>query len=138
MAVEICRRLRMSREQIDRISWMVSKHMIFRHVQEMRPSKLKRLMGHEAFPGLEKLHRADAIGSNLNLSALEFIEEVRQTTPEVRPDPLLHGRDLIELGLKPGPVFGEILRAAYDAQLEGAVHTRGEALEFARRRTGNA
>ena len=35
------------------------------------------------------------------------------------PEPILMGRHLIELGLKPGRMFGEILHKAYDAQLEG-------------------
>lgn len=36
------------------------------------------------------------------------------------PKPLLLGRHLIELGVKPGPHFGQLLDRAYDAQLDGA------------------
>jgi tRNA nucleotidyltransferase (CCA-adding enzyme) len=36
------------------------------------------------------------------------------------PAPLVRGRDLAALGLSPGPGFGAILRAAYEAQIEGA------------------
>ena len=35
------------------------------------------------------------------------------------PKPILLGRHLMELGMKPGPAFGQILAAAVDAQLEG-------------------
>ena len=35
------------------------------------------------------------------------------------PKPILLGRHLMELGMKPGPAFGQILDAAFDAQLEG-------------------
>jgi tRNA nucleotidyltransferase (CCA-adding enzyme) len=35
------------------------------------------------------------------------------------PKPLMLGRHLVELGIKPGPNFGKILDRAYDAQLEG-------------------
>lgn len=35
------------------------------------------------------------------------------------PKPLVQGRDLIALGLKPGVEFGKILKAAYEAQLDG-------------------
>jgi tRNA nucleotidyltransferase (CCA-adding enzyme) len=36
------------------------------------------------------------------------------------PQPILMGRHLIELGMEPGPEFGNILEAAFDAQLEGS------------------
>lgn len=36
------------------------------------------------------------------------------------PKPILFGRHLIDLGIKPGPHFGKILDRAYEAQLEGA------------------
>jgi poly(A) polymerase len=48
--------------------------------------------------------------------------------------PLLRGRDLVqELGLEPGPQFTILLTAVEQAQLEGTVRTREEALEMARR-----
>lgn len=34
------------------------------------------------------------------------------------PEPLLKGRDLIEYGLTPSPIFSDILNAVYDAQLK--------------------
>ncbi len=35
------------------------------------------------------------------------------------PKPIMLGRHLVELGVKPGPQFGKILDRCYDAQLEG-------------------
>ena len=49
------------------------------------------------------------------------------------PERLVRGRDLIEAGLAPGPRFGELLEAAFDAQLEGRLTSRDEAIEFVRR-----
>jgi poly(A) polymerase len=46
------------------------------------------------------------------------------------PPPLVTGRDLIALGLKPGPRFGEILEAVQTAQLDGDVKDRAGALRF--------
>ena len=46
----------------------------------------------------------------------------------VAPRPWVDGDDLIALGRKPGPQFGRLLETAYDAQLEGAVRSRAEAL----------
>jgi tRNA nucleotidyltransferase (CCA-adding enzyme) len=45
-----------------------------------------------------------------------------------RPKPLLLGRDLIELGMAPGPAFKPILQEAYERQVNGEVSTREEAL----------
>ncbi len=49
------------------------------------------------------------------------------------PPPLVRGDDLIALGLRPGPQFGEILEAVETRQLEGALTSREEALEWVKR-----
>ena len=46
------------------------------------------------------------------------------------------GRDLIELGLKPGSKFGVLLDAAYDAQLEGKFFDRMRALRWLAEESG--
>ncbi len=46
------------------------------------------------------------------------------------PQPLLLGRHLIELGMKPGKDFGLILDAAFDAQLEGKFFDVAEGLRW--------
>ncbi|RME03450.1 MAG: hypothetical protein D6812_05185, partial [Deltaproteobacteria bacterium] len=56
---------------------------------------------------------------------------------EAPPPPILQGRDLIEVfGLKPGPHFGTILEAVYEAQLDGRVYDRSSALRVAREEIG--
>ena len=50
----------------------------------------------------------------------------------VAPPPLLSGHDLIQMGLTPGPRFAQLLEAAYDAQLEGHLRSRAEALNWMR------
>lgn len=47
-----------------------------------------------------------------------------------RPAPLLLGRNLIAIGMQPGPALGEIVRCAYQAQLDGAFTTLDEALAW--------
>jgi len=48
------------------------------------------------------------------------------------PTPLLQGRHLIEMGLKPGPLFGKICERVYFQQLSGEVRTLDESKEAAR------
>jgi tRNA nucleotidyltransferase (CCA-adding enzyme) len=47
------------------------------------------------------------------------------------PKPLLMGRHLIELGLKPGPDIGEVLEACFTRQIEGEFNTLEAGLECA-------
>jgi tRNA nucleotidyltransferase (CCA-adding enzyme) len=57
-----------------------------------------------------------------------FIERARALSVEQRPPaPILLGRHLLELGLKPSPLVGEIQRAVYELQLDGRVRTLEEA-----------
>jgi tRNA nucleotidyltransferase (CCA-adding enzyme) len=47
--------------------------------------------------------------------------------------PLLSGRDLLALGLAPGPVFSELLKNLLAAQLDGQVGSRPAAVDWVRR-----
>ena len=65
-----------------------------------------------------ELHRADCLASHGDLSHHRFCEEMLATLreEELRPPPLLRGRDLLAMGYAAGPLLGEILRAVEDAQ----------------------
>ena len=63
-----------------------------------------------------------------------FLERARALGVEHRPpEPLLLGRHLLALGMKPGPRVGEILKAVYEQQLDNQVTTLDEATDAARR-----
>jgi len=51
----------------------------------------------------------------------------------VAPEPWITGNDLIDLGRKPGPSFRRLLDQVYDAQLDGTVQSRDEALDWLRK-----
>jgi tRNA nucleotidyltransferase (CCA-adding enzyme) len=81
---------------------------------------------------LYRVAKADSLGRNPDWLPPEkrfgseaqewFIERVRSLQIEKKaPDPILMGRHLIELGLKPGPEFKKILDAVYELQLDGKV-----------------
>ena len=132
MAAQICRRLKMSNDASQRICDLVAYHMRIRHVKEMRSSKLKRLLREPFFPELLQLHRADCLASHGKLDLYEFCRAQLAESGDVglRPAPLLSGKDLIAAGYAPGPRFKEMLMAVEDAQLEGRLSTREEALRF--------
>jgi poly(A) polymerase len=130
MAEEICRRLRMSNSDTDQILALVANHMRFGDVEKMRDSTLKRFFRLDRFDEHLALHRIDCMASHRDLSLYQFAKERYETAEptQIRPTPLIAGDDLIALGYRPGPEFRSMLNLVEDAQLEGTVHTREEAL----------
>ena len=87
-------------------------------------------MASETIPTELEWHRSDCLSSHKMLDNYRFLKKkIRQIKKEdLKPKPLINGNDLMAAGYKPGPVMGQILQEAYDAQLEGVIKTREEAL----------
>jgi len=126
------RRLRFSGAETEDTVEMVRQHMVFKDVPKMREAKLKRFMARPTFEEELELHRVDCEGSHRMLDNYEFLLRKREefANEPIIPPPLVRGDDLIALGLKPGPKFGEILEAVETRQLEGNLRTREEAIEW--------
>jgi poly(A) polymerase len=135
MAEEICRRLRLSQDQTAQVAALVENHLRFKDVPAMRASTLKRFLRLGGFEEHLELHRLDCLSSHRNLDNYEFVRARLSEFPDevIRPPRLITGDDLIAMGLSPGPRFQEILLAVEDAQLEGQLHSREEALALVRR-----
>jgi poly(A) polymerase len=135
MAEEICHRLHFSNDDTRQITALVANHMRFADVERMKESTLRRFMRLSRFDEHLELHRIDCLSSHGDLSRYEFVREHLQHTPEeqMRPRLLLNGRDLIAMGYSPGPQFSQMLSAVEDAQLEGSVRTREDAVAFVRK-----
>ena len=93
---------------------------------------------------LYRVAKADSLGRNPDWLPPEkrfgseaqewFIERVRGLQIEkTAPGPILMGRHLIDLGLKPSPKFKDILNSVYELQLDGKVTDLKGALEEARK-----
>ncbi|HKV93987.1 MAG TPA: CCA tRNA nucleotidyltransferase [Candidatus Angelobacter sp.] len=130
MAEEICRRFRLSNEDTEQVMALVANHMRFGSVAQMKESTLKRFFRLPGFEEHLELHRLDCSSSHRDLSLYEFAKEKFHTMPQeqIRPEPLITGDDLIAAGYQPGPMFKELLAAVEDAQLEGSISTKEEAL----------
>src|SRR2546428_5969234 len=135
MTEEIMGRLRFSGAEIDATVEMVRQHMVFKDVPKMRVAKLRRFMARPTFDDELELHRVDCEGSHRMLDNYEFLLRKRDefANEPIVPPPLVRGDDLIALGLKPGPKFGEILEAIETRQLEGNLRSREEALDWLKR-----
>jgi putative nucleotidyltransferase with HDIG domain len=132
MAEEMCRRLHFSNEDTRQIAALVANHMRFADAERMKESTLKRFLRLPKFEEHLELHRLDCLSSHGDLSLYDFVRHRLRETPaeEIRPKLLLNGEDLIAMGYAPGPQFRQMLSTIEDAQLEGTLHTREEALSF--------
>jgi poly(A) polymerase len=133
MAAEICRRLRFSNADTEQILALIQQHMRFGDLQRMKDSTLKKFL---RLPKIEEhieQHRLDCLASHGDLSLYDIAHEKLAAIPPetMRPAPLVTGADLIAHGYEPGPLFKKILAAVEDAQLEGSLQSRGQALAWA-------
>jgi poly(A) polymerase len=146
------RRLRLSASEAKTVASLIRLHMRpFLLLSDFREGGLTvRALGRlvraarPELPGLFALAMADSLAgqgaakpadsetvlAGLADAAYRFLVD-RLQAREGRPR-LLNGHDLIGLGLKPGPKFRRILTAVEEAQWEGAVKSREEALNLAR------
>ncbi|NDQ56034.1 MAG: CCA tRNA nucleotidyltransferase [Acidipila sp.] len=135
LAAKICARLRFSTDDTEQIQALIANHMRFIDVHRMRVSTLKRFARLSRFQEEHlELHRLDCISSHQQLDSYNFVADfLAKTPPEiVRPARLVTGDDLLLEGLRPGPRFRQILEAVEEAQLEGKLANRDEALAYAR------
>jgi len=135
MTEEIMKRLRFSRAEIDATVEAVRQHMVFKDVPRMRIAKLKRFMARPTFADELELHRVDCASSHRMMENYDFLLRKRDefANEPIIPPPLVTGNDLIALGMKPGPKFGEILEAVETLQLEGTLRSREEAIDWLKR-----
>jgi tRNA nucleotidyltransferase (CCA-adding enzyme) len=110
--------------------------------EEVGDGAFRRLARRCELELLYRVAKADSLGRNADWIPREewftaeaqewFIKRARELRVEERaPAPLLMGRHLLEMGMKPGPDMGEITRAVYEMQLDGRVTSLEEAKEAA-------
>lgn len=111
--------------------------MWFKAKDEVGDGAFRRLAHKVDLELLARLAKADCEGrrpGRFDCSAMDwFLERARLLGVAHRPPaPILLGRHLLALGVRPGPRVGEILKAVYEQQLDGKVSTVEQAVEAAR------
>ena len=134
IAEVILGRLRFSNEEAAQVISLIRNHMRFGDVLQMKQSTLKRFLRLPRFEEHLALHKADCLSSHGKLELYHFTKAQYASVDfeQLRPVLLLNGRDLIEAGYRPGPGFKAMLEVAEDAQLEGLISSKNEALELVR------
>ena len=140
MAFEAAIRLKLSTVERDRIEWLVKKHQFLADARQMRTSKLKMTLAHAGIRELLALHRADAVASGRSADHVDYCEQLLSewSDADLNPEPFVNGHDLGRLGLTPGPKYKEILDKVREAQLDGALQSRAQALEFVQKLVAEA
>jgi len=131
---EIMLRFRYSNDMINTVCQCVAYHMQFKDAPKMKLSTLKRMLARETISTEMDLHRVDCLGSHRDISIYEFLKQ-KQTelgAEEIQPPRLLNGKDLMDLGVPEGARIGQLLNQIVEAQLDGRIKTREEALALAR------
>ena len=98
----------------------------------LRVAKRKRVLAHALWPAAAALLEAVCHHQPV-LTGL--VEQVAKDCPPlwaqgVAPEPWVSGDDLVAMGREPGPAFSRLLEEAYDAQLEGMITSRAQALTW--------
>ena len=136
IAADVGRRLKLANQERDRIEWLVEFHMYLADANNMRLAKLKRTLAHPGRDELLALHQADALASTGRTDHVDYCRWLlaQWSAEDLTPAPLLTGHDLVRhLHLEPGPLFGQLLEKLYDAQLDGTIRTKKQALDFVKK-----
>ena len=133
-------RLRLSRAQTGMLSTLVAEHMrlhLLATAPDLTDRAIRRFfrdLGEEAF-GIMILCFADGWATAGRTGHLEdtitrMIDQRRAEAAQLKVKRFVTGRELIALGLKPGPVFKVILQELEDLQLEGVISSTEQGLDY--------
>lgn len=132
MTRAILNRLRYPNDVIATVVVHVKQHMQFHNLQNYRHGKALNFVHQPTFPELLELHKMDSLASCGDMRFAAFAESLLTEAPAAQRAPrLITGADLIELGLRPGPLFKTVLEECELAQLEGKLADKTCALRFA-------
>ena len=139
VVVQICRRLKLSNDELERINWLVAHQDDLMSAPELSLARLKRTLAHPFRDDLITMMRVKLLAMEADLKPALFCEEYLLRTPAdvIDPAPLITGDTLKSLGMNPGPTFRTLLETIRDAQLNGEITTVEQAVEMARAIAGS-
>jgi tRNA nucleotidyltransferase (CCA-adding enzyme) len=109
--------------------------LLYDNRDDVSDGAIHRLAGKCEPELLYRVARADCLGRAGQFEPLAmdwFIKRVRELDAHRLPVPILRGRDLLAVGMLPGPALGRVLRAVYERQLDGNIASHASALDAAR------
>jgi tRNA nucleotidyltransferase/poly(A) polymerase len=126
LANALGRRLKYTNKEIERTAWLLANRPAIVSATQLPWPQLQRVLTHDGAAELLALQQAIAGPDD---PALAFCRErLAWPAEKLNPPPLVDGGDLIQHGLRPGPSFTSLLEQVRDAQLNGEINSRDEAL----------
>lgn len=138
MAQEILKRLKFPNDRIEKICWLINNHQMPPQILTMRIGRQKRWLLDSRLPNLLILHKADAQGKEKKVY-LGWYDQVKKLMDEelAKPPPpprLLNGHEIMkQFNLEPGSEIGRLLNIVEEAQWEGEIKTKEEAVSLVER-----
>ncbi len=132
-------RWKLSNHESRSLCWLVEQQAALVEAEQMAWSRLQPLLVHDGAEDLIALHAALAEVSAIDRPAASRADLARcrrmlaRPALELNPPPLVTGDDLIRLGIPRSKAYQRLLQAARDAQLDGLIQTKAEALELVKR-----
>lgn len=128
-AMEVGRRWRLSNAQRDRVAWLVEHQGILQSADQRAWSQVQPLLVHPGRDELLQLDTAELLARGEMTGAVDRCREfLAWPTERLDPPPLLTGEDLLAHGVPQGPLYKTLLTRVRQAQLDGQLHDRREAL----------
>lgn len=129
IVLDVGRRWRLSKKEVGRAAWLVRHLGEIERAESLPWPKLQRLL---IYPGIEELMRLYAAKLEASGDATTTIDRLRdilsRPDEDWNPPPLVDGNDLMKHGVPRGREIRHLLTAVRDAQLEGRIHDKREAL----------
>ncbi len=140
--LRLAKHLKLSNEETEEFVYMNSLVLSFgQHLKgsyEMAEANIKRYCRQPGLEvALEIMVQDEVIGkTNYGMEAvMAFVLKIKALKPEdIKPTPLVTGKDLLADGIPAGPIFSSILFDVETAQLNGLMTTRDQAMAFVRAR----
>ena len=127
----LSRRWKLTNDEMERTHWLANHAMSLDAAGTMPWPKLQRLLIHDGATELVALQAARAAVGEAGPESVKICRECLAWPPEkLNPPPLITGDDLLAHNVPQGPLYRVLLEQVRDAQLEGQVATRDEALKL--------
>ena len=127
------RRLTDEASLIEKVTVLVREHlrpsMLYNDREKVTPGAIRRLALRVSIPELLLVAEADHFGRTTEdalrreFPAKQWLldQASKLDVRDEKPKPLLKGRHLLQLGMRPGPQMGKVLEEAFALQLDGAI-----------------
>jgi len=128
-----CQKLKWPNRDSDLAAWVFEKAPKLAKAHLKPWSQIQPILVDSRAPDALQLAAAETTVQGEPAAGVRFChQQLKRPRDQLDPQPLLSGRDLKEIGLRPGPLFKQILERVRQAQLDGHISSRHEALSIAR------